>query len=485
MKRETQLHPRPADESSEFSFYRSYKPSSRYVVDPSVEDSTLPESFVTPGYPKEIVDFSPNGAYLSYNWELFFHAPLLMANSLSKNQRFEEARDWYHFIFNPIGVESKMSGGSETSKYWITKPFFETTHSQYVQQRIENILRMLAGDDDMEGYSDQVKQALEDQVEDWRTNPFEPHRIANYRTVAYQKTVVMKYLDNLIAWGDYLFRQDSMESINEATQLYILAAEILGPRPNRVPPQAKPPLESFNELEEKLDAFSNALVEVENLVPSPSGTGIYGDESPPPLMLYFCIPHNEQMLEYWDTVADRLYKIRNCMNIEGVVRQLALFEPPIDPGALVKAVAAGVDIGSALADLNAPLPLYRFNVLLQQANQVCSDVKALGAALLSALEKRDTESLSLLRQGQEVSVLEAVTAVREKQIEEARENLAGLEKNKELVTVRRDFYQDRVVEKINAKEKLQQEKLEEAFIAQQVAQVINIAASIAHFIPSL
>ena len=79
---------------------------------------------------------------------------------------------------------------------------------------------------------------LEKQVLDWRTNPFEPHRIANYRTVAYQKTVVMKYLDNLIAWGDNLFRQDSMESINEATQLYILAAEILGPRPRKVPPQA-------------------------------------------------------------------------------------------------------------------------------------------------------------------------------------------------------------------------------------------------------
>ena len=77
-------------------------------------------------------------------------------------------------------------------------------------------------------------------MHDWRTNPFEPHRIANYRTVAYQKTVVMKYLDNLISWGDYLFRQDSMESINEATQLYVLAAEILGQRPKKIAPQVKP-----------------------------------------------------------------------------------------------------------------------------------------------------------------------------------------------------------------------------------------------------
>ena len=65
--------------------------------------------------------------------------------------------------------------------------------------------------------------------------------------VAYQYYVVMKYLDNLIAWGDYLFRQDSMESINEATQLYVLAAELLGPRPMKVAPQTEPPLESLYE----------------------------------------------------------------------------------------------------------------------------------------------------------------------------------------------------------------------------------------------
>ena len=102
---------------------------------------------------RKIVDFTPDGAYAPYNWELFFHAPLLIANALSKNQRFEEARDWYHFIFNPIGVESAVPGGSPMSKYWITKPFFETTDPQYVQQRIENIMRMLAGDTSVPGFS--------------------------------------------------------------------------------------------------------------------------------------------------------------------------------------------------------------------------------------------------------------------------------------------------------------------------------------------
>jgi hypothetical protein len=436
MKRETQLM-----KNSGFSFKRIYQPHWPWVVDPSSEDPKLPEWAVRPGYPREVVDFSPDGAYSCYNWELFFHAPLFIANALSKNQRFEEARDWYHYIFNPIGVESTMPGSTEMSKYWITKPFFETTRQLYVDQRIDNILRLL---------SEKTNDELEGQVLDWRTNPFEPHRIANYRTVAYQKTVVMKYLDNLIAWGDYLFRQDSMESINEATQIYILAAEILGPRPKKIPPQAKPSVESFNELETQLDAFANALVEVENLIPIQSGYGQQGATTAPLPMLYFCIPHNDKMLAYWDTVADRLYKIRHCMNIEGVVRQLALFEPPIDPGALVKAVAAGLDIGAALADFNAPLPFYRFNVLLQKANEVCNDVKALGAALLSALEKKDAEALSLLRQGQELRVLEAVKALREKQIEEADESLLAVKKSKELAEIKKTYYESR--EFMNAEE---------------------------------
>ena len=125
------------------------------------------------------------------------------------------------------------------------------------------------------------------------------------------------------------------------------------------------------------------------------------------------------------------------MTIEGVVRQLPLFEPPIDPAALVKAVAGGVDINSALTDLSAPLPYYRFNVLLQKANEVCNDVKALGSAFLAALERKDAEAIGLLRQSQEIRLLEAVVAVREQQIEEAKENLAGLLQSQKLSEIKK------------------------------------------------
>lgn len=68
-------------------------------------------------------------------------------------------------------------------------------------------------------------------IEAYRKDPFNPHAIARLRISAYQKSIVMKYIDNLLDWGDALFAQFTMESVNETTMLYIMAADILGPRP--------------------------------------------------------------------------------------------------------------------------------------------------------------------------------------------------------------------------------------------------------------
>ena len=54
-------------------------------------------------------------------------------------------------------------------------------------------------------------------------------------------------------------------------------------------------------------------------------------------------------------------------DIEGAFREPPLFAPPIDPALLAKAAAAGIDISSALADLDAPLPHYRFTTTLEKA----------------------------------------------------------------------------------------------------------------------
>jgi Neuraminidase-like domain len=49
------------------------------------------------------VDF--DGLYGRYYWEIFFHIPALVADSLAVNQRFQDARGWLHYIFNPTLTE--------------------------------------------------------------------------------------------------------------------------------------------------------------------------------------------------------------------------------------------------------------------------------------------------------------------------------------------------------------------------------------------
>ena len=58
--------------------------------------------------------------------------------------------------------------------------------------------------------------------------------IARRRPVVYMKHAFMKYIGNLLDWADELFRRDTMESINEATGLYVLAYDLLGRRPERM-----------------------------------------------------------------------------------------------------------------------------------------------------------------------------------------------------------------------------------------------------------
>jgi len=466
MKRETQL------QKTSFNFEQYYDPNKSIVP----KTYTLEEAGIkTLSYPVEDLDFSSDGSYSGYNWELFFHVPFLLATRLTMNQRFEEALTWFHYMFNPTGALE----GNAPEKYWVTKPFYLTHTGDYINQRIDTLLYKIADPNTPE------RKELEFAIDEWRTKPFKPHVVARFRPVAYQKALLMKYIDNLTEWGDYLFRQDTMESIVQATQMYILADKLLGPKPRITPTTIKAPYETYNQIEAKLDAFGNALIDLENILPDLSVLPEGGAELPPPpitlSMLYFCIPQNEKMLEYWDRIADRLFKIRHCQNIDGVERSLALFAPPIDPGMLVRAAAAGLDISAVIAGINAPTPFYRFTVFAQKANELAQDVKGLGLSLLQALEKKDAEAMSLLRSDLEIKVLNAIKDSKLLQIKESKEQIEILKRAKATAEERNKYFSS--IQKIVSKEQLNLDKLSESHDYQMAAQIIQATASVLALIP--
>jgi len=422
------------------------------LADPHSFDAYAPTTRVDEPRPIDEVDLRAGGAFEVYNWELFFHIPLLIAERLRANQRFADAQRWFHYIFDPTGAVP----GKVPQRYWRMKLFHDRLADEYEAQSMKAIEEMVAN-----GPSEELRAA----VAVWRDHPFNPHAIARLRTTAYQKTVVMKYIDNLIAWGDQLFERDTLETINEATQLYVLAAEILGRQPEVIDRDISPSIATFNSLALSPGGLGNALEQIELLLAG--GSDSTSDADPPALdvpastALLFCVPENTKLLGYWRTVADRLFKIRNCMNIAGRVRQLPLFEPPIDPALLVRARAAGLDVTEVISDSSPDLPSYRFTTMSQRASELAGDVRNLGSALLSVLEKRDAEALATLRSNHEVRLLQSVRDVRVRQIDEAKASIAALQHTRRITAARKAFYETR--EPVNAKERASLDHLRNSF----------------------
>lgn len=403
------------------------------------ESDYSPDPMVVEPYPALNLDFSADGAYSVYNWELFFHVPITLAVQLSRAGKYEEAQRWFHTIFDPTDTSKEPS----PQKYWKVKPF----QAGEVQMTEDLLVNLASGQDP------EVQRTTQNAIRAWRNDPFRPHLVARYRPTAYMLMTVMSYLDNLIAWGDSLFREDTRESINEASQLYVLAALLLGPRPRKVSKLQDVAPQTYAKLRANLDDFGNALV---SPIAQTEG-GVPGDLMMPATTtadedrfrvvrsigqdLYFSVPRNEKLLGYWDTVADRLFKIRNSLNLQGAFRQLPLFDPPIDPGLLAKASAAGVDVGAIIAGSQQAVPLVRFSLMLQRAQEICQEVKSLGQQLLSVMEKEDSEALQVLRAKHEKIVLSMAESVRYQQWQEAKKSRESAELALNSAKERWSYYQ--------------------------------------------
>jgi Tc toxin complex TcA C-terminal TcB-binding domain/Neuraminidase-like domain/Salmonella virulence plasmid 28.1kDa A protein len=391
-------------------------PFSRFYKDPSPPVNTLP-----PALPDgDTLDY--DGPYGTYLWEVFFQIPFLVANQLRANRRFQDAKDWYEYVFEPTAPPDPTAT-HPNDRYW-----------QFLYFRGLSIPSVVAALSDPQ------------QIQRYNDDPFDPDAIARLRKSAYQKAIVMRYIGNLLEWGDSLFAVDTAESINQATLLYVLARDLLGPKPVDLGELDEEPPATFADiLEEYHGDIPQFLINLEHTVGTLPPPPVQSSDPYVPfndLHTYFCVPENEEFVGYWDLVDDRLTKIRSCMNIEGQQRALALFEPPLDPRAVIRAASAGQN-GLAVATQRKPVfPPYRFSFVLGLARDLVGQLVTLGGSLLSAIERQDAEQLALIRQSQELAVLNMTTLVREKQIEELLATKAALGVSLANARFRSAYYQE-------------------------------------------
>jgi hypothetical protein len=485
----------------------------------------------------EQVDF--DGPYGNYYWELFFHGPMLVANMLNNNQQFREAEQWLQYIFNPtvppLPIITKDSfktdhiSSSESEQIYnklkTANPLLINDKGEVLESvlslSIESLIKIISlnvlqtqevknilvnyylttatarywqflpfRNHTLESLKAQLQNCAE--IATYNDDPFDPHAIARLRIGAYEKAVVMKYIDNLLEWGDSEFTKYTWESINAATMLYIYAYDLLGPRPQNMGDSQSQFPATFQDIQAKYAGESGGipqfLIDLEHklgvtqdiTVIQPLAGKVFNE-----LDTYFCVPENQQFTAYWDKVEDRLYKIRHCLNILGQKQSLPLFEAPISPMALVKAAAASNNVLDIATQLQPRIPNYRFSYMLERAKNITSTVIQLGTSLLSTLEKNDAEALALLRSTHEGQILKMMTMIKQKQIEDLQDQLAALTQNKQSAQYRHDYYQNLIRNGLNSAEQANLVLMASALYPQLVANGIRGVSIAGYLLPDI
>lgn len=229
---------------------------------------------------------------------------------------------------------------------------------------------------------------------------------------ARRRAILLHYLETLRQWGDALMCRNSPEAFQQARLIFDTMARILGIQPQTVLEQ---------------DTTESSMT-VDLFFPHPA-------------------PLNPRLLALYDGVNDRLAVIHACLN----ARRLRNGRPNKDmPYWGNSDLRNGWETTDQVCLDEAdwcsrscchPYGPYRFLFLVQKANELANDVRALGAALQSAYERGDAEYLASLRATQERQILSLAIEIRQNQWREADWQVQALRKTKEVAQANRNYYQ--------------------------------------------
>jgi hypothetical protein len=145
----------------------------------------------------------------------------------------------------------------------------------------------------------------------------------------------------------------------------------------------------------------------------------------------FCVGPNP-IIEALRIHADvNLLKIRSCRNITGIRRTVDPYSAPTDQISGLPTLSADGRLVFPQTAFAQPTP-FRYSVLIQRAKELTGYAQQLESLMLSALEKRDSEALTLLRSRQDVQVARASIRVQQLRVSQAedRVTLAGLQQER-------------------------------------------------------
>jgi len=400
----------------------------------------------------QYVDFA--GANGLYFWEIFFHAPHLIASRLQQEFDYAGAQQWLSSLFNPqmrVAPLFPPSAEDQWLPYWTCRPL---------------------------GLPDNPVIELEG-----LTNP---DAIARGAPSHYRKAIFTLYLNNLIAWGDMLYRQVTRDTLNEAKLLYVRALSLLGPLSKGRSISRWDPLPLEDAAAEgkqtlELQAVSGDVLG--DLIP------ICSDAAPWLRLLdqpIFRLPVNSQLLDLWDTLDQRLHNLRHNLTLDGKPMHLALYEVPANPLDLLRAQLNGSSLSQRRLGSLAIVPPYRFRAMLPRAQNAVEMLIRFSQQVLSHMEAKDRAEQDELQQGH---VLEDLASFAEKlqqnAIDEAAKGLDVMQANRQGVEARKRYYGEQISRDVSAEEQAAHQAREASVTAMLGARQFGMTGHLANLAPNL
>ncbi|MER2473077.1 Tc toxin subunit A-related protein [Photorhabdus laumondii] len=418
-----------------------------FVIDDKGTVTIRPESILTDfegvnvlnDVSSEPMDFS--GANSLYFWELFYYTPMLVAQRLLHEQNFDQANRWLKYVWSPSGY---IVHGQIQDYYWNVRPLLEDTS--------------------------------------WNSDPLDsvdPDAVAQHDPMHYKVSTFMRTLDLLIARGDYAYRQLERDTLNEAKMWYMQALHLLGDKPylSLSTTWGNPRLDSAADITTQ-NAYASAISALRQGTPT-----LLSLRSANSLTDLFLPQINEVMMNYWQTLAQRVYNLRHNLSIDGQPLYLPIYATPADPKALLSAAVATSQGGG-----NLPEPfmsLWRFPHMLENARGMVSQLIQFGSTLQNIIEHQDAEALNALLQNQAAELILTNLSIQDKTIEELDAEKTVLEKSKAGAQSRFDSYSKLYDENINAGENQAMTLRAAAAGLTSAVQASRLAGAAADLVPNI
>ncbi|PTT32521.1 neuraminidase-like domain-containing protein [Pseudomonas sp. HMWF021] len=412
--------------------------------------------FLSEPAPEKQTIVEPNGMFDGANglffWELFFHLPHLIATRLRAEDRFLDSQKWLHYLFDPqapeVTIDDTPTPLNPKPKYWRCRPLASGVGNIGFEV-------MTPTDPDAIGYG----------------------APKHFGVVAY-----LDYVKNLVAWGDWYYRQLTRDALVAAKLCYVQAEFLMGRAPTVSTTNLweaetigsllgrGPTRPTLFEFEKNLDFTLADFPVAADIAPR---LGLLGYEP-------FKAPINEQLLAMFELPTQRLSNLRNNLTLDGKPLDIPLFSPPTDPNQLLRDLAAGGQGGVRPMGGRLVVGAFRWRVSFEAASRAVQTLQDYGNQVLRLLELRDRAEQEEMQQDHLLQLGTYAQTVQEQTIEQLLATRDALAASREVAEERAAAYARRYEENISAVEYEVMDSLHKSKKMSLAASVLKpIGASIA------